>query len=387
MRLRRRRCLVCYWHAGAFVVHGYPRLSPLELHPVAVEMLAAFDDWIELDRAMEDLVGFDRASIEEAVAVLRENSLLLQEGSDEANEDEKIFDQWGPWAPEASLFHYATQDEHYVRVDLTFDSLESTATDANEVVPDDGIKRRVHTLFTTYPEADRLLLPRGSTRLSEPFDQVLHRRRTHRDFTDQPVSLETFSALLATVFGPVDFIDSGRSALLRRTSASGGSRQEIDACVGVLNVEGVPPGTYHYNCLEHSLELLSEGLTSDQVVELCGRQEWAGATAFIVVLCTTIDRMLSKYRTPRAYRICLLNAGHLGQTFALAATALGLGPFQTAAFHDSTVAEFCGLDNIGRTPLYILAAGHPNNDPITPPLAGLDTFRRTSLYTKQRGSA
>jgi SagB-type dehydrogenase family enzyme len=98
------------------------------------------------------------------------------------------------------------------------------------------------------------------------------------------------------------------------------------------------------------------------------------------VLSAVIDRMLSKYRAPRSYRVCLLNAGHLGQTFALTATALGLGPFQTAAFHDSAVAQACGLDNIGHTPLYILAAGHPSREPVmAPPPAQLDTFRRTSL--------
>ncbi|MFI6056039.1 hypothetical protein ACIBCO_38960 [Streptomyces violascens] len=36
-------------------------------------------------------------------------------------------------------------------------------------------------------------------------------------------------------------------------------------------------------------------------------------------------------RHPRAYRVSHLNAGHLGQTFALTATTLGLGPFQSAA--------------------------------------------------------
>ena len=209
---------------------------------------------------------------------------------------------------------------------------------------------------------------------------MLYRRRTHRDFTDEPVPLETLSTLLAVVFGPVDFIDSGRSALMRRTSAAGGSRQELDAYLGIGNVSGVPPGIYHYNVLEHALELLSEGLTRDRVVELCGMQEWAGGTAFLVVLSAVIDRMLSKYRTPRSYRVCLLNAGHLGQTFALTATALGLGPFQSAAFHDSAVAQACGLDNIGHTPVYILAAGHPAcEQALAPPRAGLDTFRHTTL--------
>ncbi|WP_205877112.1 SagB/ThcOx family dehydrogenase [Mycobacterium camsae] len=346
------------------------------MHPAAIEILAAFDNWIEIDTAISNLLDHDRASISDAVAVLRDQGLLLAEGSKEADQDEKIVTQWGPWAPEASLFHYATQDEDYVPTSLGPECVEWRGDAISSAVGE----HRVYTLFTGYPEADRLLLPRGLTGLPEPFEQVLYRRRTHRDFSDRPVPLETLSTLLATVFGPVDYLDSGVHALIRRTSASGGSRQEIDAYVGILNVDGVPAGIYHYNALEHSLELLDAGLSPQRVVDLCGRQEWTGTAAFIVVLCMTVDRMLSKYRTPRAYRICLINAGHLGQTFALTATALGLGPFQTAAFSDSHVAEAFRLDNIAQTPLYILAAGYPEANPAMPPRAGLDAFRRTSLY-------
>jgi nitroreductase len=81
--------------------------------------------------------------------------------------------------------------------------------------------------------------------------------------------------------------------------------------------------------------------------------------------------------------VFLLNAGHLGQTFALTATALGLGPFQTAAFADSAVAQACGLDNIGHTPLYILAAGHPAAEQtMAPPPAELDTFGHTTFQQR-----
>ena len=190
---------------------------------------------------------------------------------------------------------------------------------------------------------------------------MLYARRTHRDFTDDPVPLRTLATLLSTVFGPVDFIDSGSSALFRRTSPAGGARQELDAYLGILNVSGVDPGMYHYNLREHSLELLSPGFDRDEAVLLGANQEWVGGAAFLVVLAAVIDRMSSKYRIPRCYRVCLLNAGHLGQTFALTATALG-------------------LDNISRIPLYVLAAGVPHPSPTqAPPPATLNTFQATTL--------
>lgn len=196
----------------------------------------------------------------------------------------------------------------------------------------------------------------------------------------EPVPPATLATLLATVFGPVDFIDCGSSVLFRRTSPAGGARQELDAYVGILNVSGVTPGFYHYNLREHSLELLSEGFAAEEAGRLCGNQPWAGGAAFLVVVSAVLRRMSVKYPTPRCYRVCLLNAGHLGQTFALTATALGLGPAQTGAFNDSELAERCRLDNVGQTPLYVLAAGHPDERPsYAPPPAALDAFRRTTL--------
>lgn len=57
------------------------------------------------------------------------------------------------------------------------------------------------------------------------------------------------AALMAAVFGPVDFVDSGQGPVFRRTSPQGGARQEIDAYVGVLDVSGpIPAGTTTTRC-------------------------------------------------------------------------------------------------------------------------------------------
>ncbi|MFC6092349.1 SagB/ThcOx family dehydrogenase [Saccharothrix lopnurensis] len=134
------------------------------------------------------------------------------------------------------------------------------------------------------------------------------------------------------------------------------------------------------NALEHSLELPAGGFTAEEGTRMGADQDRVGRAPFLVVLTAVIDRMYSKYRTPRCYRVSLLNAGHLGQTFVLTATALGLGPAQTGAFRDTLVADRFGLDNVGHTPLYPLAAGWPHPEPQgVPPVAGLETFRRNRL--------
>ncbi|NYH80345.1 SagB-type dehydrogenase family enzyme [Actinopolyspora biskrensis] len=369
MRLRRRHGLVCYWYDGSFVVHPYPGGDPLALHPAVAEILSAFSEWTDPAEAAEKLNHLSPGTVEQAVGELRGAGLLLAADAPEVAADERFERQWSTWSPEAAFFHYATQDVKYPETEHEGESAAGRESQAPFV------------LFTSYPRADRILLPRPlSTELRAPYEQVLLARHTCRDYTRDPVPLPVLSTLLATAFAPVDFIDCGRGALFRRTSPAGGARQELDAYVAVRNVTGVEPGVYHYNLREHSLELLSEGFSSADATRFCADQEWAGGAAFLVVLGLVVDRLLSKYPTPRSYRVSLLNAGHLGQTFALTATALGLGPAQTGAFHDSQLAERLGLDNIGRTPLYVLAAGHPAAEqPEAPPAAGLSTFRETAL--------
>ncbi|WP_268966953.1 SagB/ThcOx family dehydrogenase [[Actinomadura] parvosata] len=236
-------------------------------------------------------------------------------------------------------------------------------------------------LFTAYPQAHRVLLPRVPAPLDAPLGEVLYRRRTHRRFAGRPVPLPALAALLSTVFGPVDYIDGGGfGALFRRTSPQGGARQELDAYVGIRSVDATAPGWYHYNVREHCLELLAGGCTAEELATLCGGQGWAADACFVVVLVARVERMLVKYRNPRAYRVCLLDAGHLGQTFVLTATALGLGPFQTGAFHDTALAARLNLDGVTSVPLYVLGAGLPEStpDPDARP-AGLTAFRHTTL--------
>ncbi|GCD43533.1 SagB/ThcOx family dehydrogenase [Streptomyces paromomycinus] len=288
MRLRRSRCLTSYWHQGLYVVHPYPHGTPASLHPVAAEILPAFEDWSTPDEAAKNLDHLTPETVAEAVSALVDTGALLTEDSPTAARDEDIARHWAAWSPEASFFPYATQNDY----------VDSEINTGNTVrAPDTAA---MSALFTGYPDAERLLLPRRRADLSTPYEVVLYGRRTHRDFTSAPVSLDTLATLLSTVFGPVDFIDSGHGAVFRRTSPSGGSRQELDAYLGALDVTGLAPGWYHYNSLQHSPELLSEGLAAEEAAHLCADQKWAGNAAFLVVLAARLERMSEKYHTPAA---------------------------------------------------------------------------------------
>jgi hypothetical protein len=59
-------------------------------------------------------------------------------------------------------------------------------------------------------------------------------------------------------------------------------------------------------------------------------------------MTAVFERTMWKYCRGRAYRVVLLDTGHLAQTFCLTATRLRLGPFSTAAQNDSLIETDLG---------------------------------------------
>ena len=76
-------------------------------------------------------------------------------------------------------------------------------------------------------------------------------------------------------------------------------------------------------------------------------------------MTAVFPRTMWKYRVARAYRVVLLDAGHLCQTFCLVATWLGLAPFCTAALKDTLIEKDLGIDGIRESVLYVAGVGLP----------------------------
>ena len=95
-----------------------------------------------------------------------------------------------------------------------------------------------------------------------------------------------------------------------------------------------PDGLYHYRPSAHMAEQRARGHI---------RLKWAGSSAPIVFILTSIAwREAWKYRD-RAYRYCLHDIGHAWQALTLAARAVGCGSFAIGHFADDEVSDVCGL--------------------------------------------
>ena len=360
MKIRRARDLVCYWTAEGLQVSRPPARARIQLSERATHLLIGIGDWTTADDP--DLLrhGFDGEQLAGILETLRNLQVIEV---DEPKPGRGYLNPWEAWGPFAESYHAASRDADYVIGGAGSEELDEALTTAGPPPPQ----------FKSYPQAPFIPLPRSFPALSMPVGEVFKSRRTHRDFADREMSPDQLAAILHHTFGYTRFVDAGKFGTLPlKASASAGGRHEAECYVVPLRVAGVPQALYHYDGLKHALELIDDDFTTTRLGGLVCAQEPCLRCGFVCFTTAVTPRLTWKYRHPRAYRLCYIDAGHYAQTFALATTALGLGAFQTIAFSDSAVEQALGLAG-GNEPgeefaVYVLAAGHPLTAPSGLPL-------------------
>ena len=356
----------------AWFAHAPHLPAAVEVDAAHVPLLGALGpvDWI--DREALDLQhGAD------ALDALLDAGLLLMEneGNDTAHVDAD-FREHG-WHPAAAVAHMATRWEG---VDGPRGSAEADL-DTNE-----GLLRQhgmpPPAVAPAVAPETHLALPRIER---DDFDALLDTRTTCRNYDPAAgVSLATFSRLMARVFGargigrPTPGFD-----VYKRTSPSGGSLHPTDCFLVVQRVEGIAPGLYRYRIESHALEPVVPAVappqpgdagtkssgdatpcawTADELrafarIAVAGQDFFADA-AVLCVLAPRFHRNFWKYRNhAKAYRVCVLDAGHLSQTLQLCATQAGLGPFVTGAINEVDLERAFGFTGYRQSPLVVCGFG------------------------------
>jgi putative peptide maturation dehydrogenase len=198
------------------------------------------------------------------------------------------------------------------------------------------------------PKASWLPLPVPA---ASSLDELLARRSTCRNFSDEAVPLSDVARVLHRVFaaqGAEENVPGAR--MLKKNSPSGGGLHPIEAFVLARRVEGLESGLYHYASEAHALAPLA-ALDSAQVDELAHElvagQDWFARAPVLVLMAARFQRTFWKYRAhAKAWKVVQLDAGHLSQNLYITATELGYGAFITAAINDRAAErafEFDGL--------------------------------------------
>lgn len=356
IRWRRASGTFSYWMGGSFVLENCRIGMTLAADPITARVLHLFEEWRSLDDACRELSEFSPQSVRSAIRELAKYGLLLAKGSTQAREDQTFRDTWSSWEPYATAFHFGTKDMPYTTSDeVTIRRMRGYLKESPQPASFRSLSRKLGSPPRTLPPP---MKPESD------FLATLLARRTHRDFSSQPLSLDNLSTLLRYTWGVTGFMkDWLLGDLPLKTSPSAGARHPGEVYVLAQKVDGLAPGLYHYASHRHLLRPIQQKTTRQSGVEYCAGQDWVKGAAALFLLTAVFPRSMWKYRFPRAYRTVLADAAHLCQTFCLVATHLQLAPFCTMALKDSLVERDLGIDGVHESIMYMAGVGHPLPQP------------------------
>lgn len=343
--------LAAHWDEGRLLIEEFRIGVRVEARPVIVELLDAFARPARPSDVVRRFRDYTAASVRAQIERLRKLKFLRPASAPPAVD---VARRWRG-AHAAALYHFATRDLRYV------------------TAPGEQLREAAHLLSGPAPPSlykvyasrpKRRLPPAEPTGMS--LADALRLRRTTRKFRRFPASAADVGAILKGTWGQTGWLDAGVfGRLVGKSSPSGGARHPIECYLLAWNVKGLRRGLYHYNVRKDVLELLKLGTFRKAAVEIASGQSWVGNAAFVCVMTAVADRSYWKYRSSKAYSIFLLDAGHLGQTFCLLATAHGLGAFTTAAIQHTRAETLIGLDGVMEFPVYVCGAGVANSSQTT----------------------
>lgn len=324
-------------------------------------------DWIERD-------GLDARFGADAVDALLDAGLLLAQGDGDTADDG--FRAIG-WHPPAAVAHLAARWE-------AIDGPKGMAE--ADVDTSEGLLRNHGAPPPPAPPSAHPGIEVPLPRIGRnDFDALLDSRATCRNYpADAVLPLATFAQLMARVFGARGI---GHSApgfdVYKRTSPSGGALHPTDCFLIVQRVEGIAAGLYRYRVDGHALEPVVPGVAPPRPgdagtrplggaparawraeelrafarIAVAGQEFFADAPV-LCVLAPRFHRNFWKYRNhAKAYRVCVLDVGHLSQTLQLCATEAGLGPFVTGAINEVDIERAFGMTAYAQSPLAVCGFG------------------------------
>jgi SagB-type dehydrogenase family enzyme len=335
---------VLYWKDQELILHEPLSGERLVVGTFAVQLLHFLKTPRSMDEVQSEFSKAPAPSLRRAISDLLSYRLIAHELSPGSRPPHQL-DAWGALAPEASFYHFATRNPK-IPHGKQLQELED-ASDEAPALQTVQITRKRMALNHRVSSAPEGTLP-----------AVLLARRSWRVFGKAAVSNAALAQLLHLTFGVQSWARSpGGTPAKLKTSPSAGARHPIDCYVAAVNVEGIAPGLYRYADEVHALETVRRGLTRARLERYLGRQWWFRDAAAAIFFVGRVRQITSRYAHPRAYRLLLLDAGHLCQTFCLTATWLGLAPFCTAALADSMIERDLGLDGINDVVLYAAGVG------------------------------
>ncbi|MEL6866761.1 MAG: SagB/ThcOx family dehydrogenase [Bacteroidota bacterium] len=191
-------------------------------------------------------------------------------------------------------------------------------------------------------KGDRVALPLAQLPDDKSLREVLYERKSHRDFDGSSISATQLATILYYANG-YKSMNSEFGTTFRKFVPSSGGLNSVEVFAIVLNVDGVEQGIYHYDSERHEIIRIAQGdYTTWTREHIFYQTEYADASV-VLVLASAFGKLAQKYGL-RAYRLSLLDVGHISQNVYLCSTAMGLKICASAGFIDDELDEALCID-------------------------------------------
>jgi SagB-type dehydrogenase family enzyme len=351
VRLRRARTLVLIFSEAGPVLQNFLTRHAIPCSGFAFDILSRAGAWMEPHQFFAIYPSVPPAEVTANLEALGAHGFLVAEGTEPARFDLEYEAFW-KWDATAGLYHFGLKDPPYLNPQQAQAWMEyrSATQPAVPLFATNEGYEVVHSL----PKPD----------LSQGLLEIMSRRRSIRAFLPEPMKLEALRDCLFAGMGITGFLDTHLPEATRKLplkmTPSGGGRNPYEAYAYVLNVEGLAPGVYHYSAIDNTLGLVTATPHCTPNDLLVG-QYWADQANAIIMLAANFERTMWKYPNPTAYRVILIEAGHIAQNISLAAADHRLTTTPTAAINDSHAHTLLRLDWIKQTMVLAILVGkaHP----------------------------
>ena len=345
MRVKTPQSLITFPKNDHVVVYNYLTRDAVSCEPADIYWLMLASQWRSIDELLSDHPDIDPDSLRQELIKLIEAGILLEEGSMKAKAEQKYSKSW-ELGIAAGFFHFAALDNEFVTPS------ESTAIQKAKIA-----SGRAPDLYWKN-SGNAIRLPECGRGNASPLFEIMQRRRTLRKVKQSQITLQALTECLYAGFGITGFVQTETALLPLKMTPSGGARNPFEAFVWVRNVESLDPGIYHYSAIEHSLQYVAH-CPDASPQDFVQHQEWADQMPVIIFLVAVLERVTWKYNDPNAYRVVMIEAGHIAQNIMLACTDKNLSACPTAALNHTEISELLDLKEITQTPIYAILIGEP----------------------------
>lgn len=330
-----------------FVFHNYLDQQTFVANRTALDIVGRLNSWTDRDGLADFLPEYSKELITRSVDQLIELSAIVVENSEGAAREEDFEASW-LWGPWAAAYHFSTRGGNF----MSGEDAEAMLRQQMKWNPSPALFILNGAAGLRHPSP-----PPGD--YPEPY-RTMARRRTNRFMLDRPIPLRSildsllFSLAITAMMEDPEAVD-----LPLKMTPSGGARNPYEGYVFARAVEGLKPGLYHYSAMERSLAPLP-GECPPAFGSLLAGQDWADTAGAVIFLVANFDRPMWKYHSASAYRVAMIEAGHIGQNIMLVATQQGLVANASGAFSAQRVEEALGLTSLTQSVVYALILGVPD---------------------------